>query len=184
MGMSQSRPGVAVATAVHAVAAVRVAVGAVALVGLVAVVGAMATGCRAGSRTDVATPSPAASPGAIVSWAGKYSADDGRSVDPEVGYGGSLTFRLPVSTLEITVRGSLYRAVIATPSLPSLAANTLLFRAVSGDRHDLLAKPAPLTRITLHALTADSFSYVCRVRNNGRWTLLSMITFQRVKSAT
>ena len=82
------------------------------------------------------------------------------------------------------VRGNLYRAVIATPSLPALAANTLVFRAVSGGRRDLLAKPAPLTRIALHALTADSFSYVCRVRSNGRWTLFSTMTFHRVKSAT
>jgi hypothetical protein len=184
----RSRPGVAAATVAPVVtavvAAVRFAVDVVAVVGLVAVVGAVAAGCDAGSRAAVVTSSPAGSPGAIVSWAGTYSADDGRSVDPEAGYGGSLTFRLPVSTLEITVRGSRYRAVIATPSLPALAPNTLVFRAVSGDRRDLLAKPAPLTRIALHALTADSFSYVCRVRSNGRWTLFSTMTFQRVKSAT
>jgi hypothetical protein len=176
--MWQSRPEVAAAAAVRVVAVV------VALVCLVAVVGAVAAGCGAGSKAAVATSSPTASPVAIVSWAGQYSADDGRSVDPEAGYGGSLTFRLAVSTLEITVRSNLYRAVIATPSLPALAANTLVFRAVSGGRRDLLAKPAPLTRIALHALTADSFSYVCRVRSNRRWTLFSTMTFHRVKSAT
>ena len=172
--MWRSRGGVAAATAVRVATAVC----------LVAAACALAAGCAAGSRTAVATTTPSASSGAIVSWAGQYSADDGRSVDPEAGYGGSLTFRLPVSTLEITIRGDLYRAVIATPSLPALAANTLVFRAVSGDRRDLLAKPAPLTRIALHALTADSFSYACRVRSNGRWTLFSTMTFHRVKSAT
>jgi hypothetical protein len=151
---------------------------------VVAVVCAVAAGCGAGSTAAVATPSPTATPGTTVSWAGRYSADDGRSVDPQAGYGGPLTFRLAVSTLEITARGDRYRGVIATPSLPTLPPNSLVFRPVSDDRRDLLSKPAPLTRIALHALTVDSFSYVCRVRSNGRWTLFATMTFHRVRSAT
>ncbi len=143
----------------------------------------VAAGCDASSPAAVATPSPAATPGASVAWAGRYSADDGRSVDPQAGYGSPLTFRLAVSTLKITVHGDRYQGVIATPSLSTLPPNTLVFRAVSSDRRDLLATPAPLTRIALHALTADSFSYVCRVRSGGRWTLFSTMTFHRLKSA-
>lgn len=150
----------------------------------VATVCAMAVGCDAGSPAAVVSSSPAATPGAAVAWAGQYSADDGRSIDPEAGYGGPLTFRLAVSTIRITVHGERYQGVIATPSLPTLPPNTLVFRPIAGDHRDLLSKPAPLTRIALHALTADSFSYVCRVRNDGRWTLFSRMTFHRVNSAS
>ena len=157
--------------------------GVIAATCLVVAVGVVATGCAAGSTAAVSTSSPSDSPGDAVSWAGRYTADDGRSVDPEAGYGGPLIYRLALSTLKITVLGDRYQGVIATPSLPTLPPNTLVFRAVSGNRRDLLAKPAPLTRIALHALTADSFSYVCRVRTNGRWTLFSRMHFHRVKSA-
>ncbi len=109
-----------------------------------------------------------------------YSADDGRSVDPEDGYGGDLTLKLPVSTLTISRQGDRYVGVIATPSLPGVLPNNLIFRPTSSARHGLLATPAPLTRIVLHALSPDSFSSVCGVRAGGVWTRFSMMTFHRV----
>ena len=152
----------------------------------------LAAGCGAGSPATVgssppATSSPAASspaPDVTIAWVGRFSADDGRSVDPRNGYGSPLTLKLPVSILKISRRGDRYVGVIATPSLPSLPANTLVFRPAPIAAHSLLAKPAPLTRIALRALSPDSFSYVCRVRAGGVWTLFSTMTFHRVGSQT
>jgi hypothetical protein len=132
---------------------------------------------------DTRTPAPAisASPDRAIAWVGHYSANDGRSVDPQNGYGSPLTLKLALSTLKITRRGDRYVGVIATPSLADLPPNTLAFQPTSNDS-TLLAKPAPLTRITLHALSADSFSYVVRARAGGVWTLFSRMTFVRIKS--
>ena len=113
---------------------------------------------------------------------GRFSADDGRSVDPQNGYGSPLSLKLAASTLTISRHGDRYVGVIATPSLPSLPPNTLVLRPVSKTAGNLLATPAPLTRIALHALGPDSFSYVCRVRAGGVWTLFSTMTFHRIGS--
>ncbi len=149
-----------------------------------AALGLPAAGCSAGApapsgaTSAPTTTSPA--PAATIAWVGRYSADDGRSVDPENGYGGDLTLKLPVSTLTISRQGDRYVGVIATPSLPGVLPNNLIFRPTSSARHGLLATPAPLTRIVLHALSPDSFSYVRRVRAGGVWTRFSMMTFHRV----
>jgi hypothetical protein len=135
----------------------------------------------AGDASRSATASSPA-PDPTIAWVGRYSADDGRSVDPQNGYGGPLTFKLAISTLKISQRGDRYVGVIATPALADLPPNTLVLRQTSSAGHTLLAAPAPLTRITLRALSADSFSYVVRVRANGVWTLFSTMTFLRVKS--
>ncbi len=71
--------------------------------------------------------------------------------------------------------------VIATPSLPNLPPKTMVFTATSSTGRSLLAAPAPLTRIALRALSADSFSYRCRVRAGGVWTLFSAMIFHRVE---
>ena len=153
----------------------------------------LAAGCGAGSPATVGASAPASSsppatsspaPGATIAWVGRFAAADERSVDPRNGYGSPLTLKLPVSILKISRRGDRYVGVIATPSLPSLPANTLVFRPASRAADSLLATPAPLTRIVLHALSPDSFSYVCRVRAGGVWTLFSTMTFRRVGSQT
>jgi hypothetical protein len=143
--------------------------------------GATAGGTPAAGDTHTPAPAVSASPDPAIAWVGRYSANDGRSVDPQNGYGTPLTLKLALSTLKITRRGVRYVGVIATPSLADLPPNTLAFQPASNDS-TLLAKPAPLTRITLHALSADSFSYVVRVRATGVWTLFSRMTFVRIKS--
>ena len=134
----------------------------------------------AAGASRAATPSPSADP--TIAWIGRYSADDGRSVDPQNGYGSALNLKLPLSVMRISRTGGGYKAVIATPSLTNLPPNTLLFKPASNDPRSLVAAPAPLTRITLHALDANRFTYVCRVKAGGAWTLFSTMTFQRVTS--
>ncbi len=90
----------------------------------------VAAGCGAdapavgGASPPASATSPAPDP--TIAWAGLYSADDGRSIDPHNGYGGPLTFRLAVSTLRISRHGDRYVGVIATPSLAHLPPNTLV----------------------------------------------------------